>query len=179
MTTKVSPWRTFCPSFTRKVSIRPGNLPEIRISVASICPCKITGFFFNKIIPINETTITIAKTATKATLKYLLVLSITPKFSIFNSQFSIPQKLLGLSLHLVLVELLRRTADRQQINQGYIILIISQKKSGLHLRQHNLSIDYLRRSSHSLLEGFLPHPDQFPAHLDRRIQSFYIVQGIL
>ena len=80
ITTSVSPAATRSPSSTRKRSIRPGNLPEIRISVASICPCNTTGLRSSRIIPITETIVTATSTMTNEKAKYFFVLSIIARF---------------------------------------------------------------------------------------------------
>ncbi len=75
ITTSVSPFRTFCPSSTKKVSIRPGSLPEMRISVASICPCRMTGLRPSIQMPNAETITTTTRMTTNAMLRYFLELS--------------------------------------------------------------------------------------------------------
>ena len=98
MTTSVSPCFTHWPSSTRKVSMRPGSLPLMRISVASACPCKTRGWWRMAIIPMTVKSATATSTTMNAILKVLPFL---------DSEFSISYYyFIGYSVHSISISFL-------------------------------------------------------------------------
>ena len=97
--------------------MRPGSLPEIRISVASACPCRISGLFFSDRMPTVDTITTTIKTTTKAIAMYFLLLFIMIWLIVYRSVYSVGSSVrqgrFVFSVPAVLIERLRHPADGQ------------------------------------------------------------------